>query len=198
MEHHAHCFVGDFESAYALIPPHDTEGGPDVLLERYTQFTIAEARALKQASSQLPVSRQHRIFILSIMSATPEAQNALLKLFEEPALTARFYIIVPFEEVLISTVRSRLMIRYVEESLQKNDKLVEEFLRSTLNERLLLIAARMKEKDDAWCDALIQGLERYTQKHGEVSATELLFALRHMRGSGASKKMLLEHLALSL
>ncbi len=198
MEHHAHCIVGDFESAYARIPLEDRESGPDVLLQNYTQFTIAEARALKYASSQRPVERPNRVFILACTNATLEAQNALLKLFEEPALTSKFYIIVPYEDVLIATVRSRLMIQHAHGGTQNTEVLVREFMESSYNERLLLIGARTKEKDDVWCDTLIEGLERYTKEHPEFKATELLFVERYIRGSGASKKMLLEHLALSL
>jgi hypothetical protein len=51
-----------------------------------------------------------KIFIIETNSITPEAQNALLKVFEEPQANAHFFVIIPSAEILLPTLRSRMMI----------------------------------------------------------------------------------------
>ncbi len=197
--HHAYCLVGDFDSALAHINEDEQKPGLDVSHLVYAQLGIAEARALKEMSAQRPVERAERVFIVSFTTATLEAQNALLKLFEEPALTTKFYIIVPTVDILIPTLRSRLMIETLPSGSNEHVVTVAQtFLKHTYAERLALIASKVKAKDDGWVTDLLRGLEIYVEKQKGVGASELLFVETYTRGSGASKKMLLEHLALSL
>ncbi len=195
--HHAECIVGDSTIALSKIPKTD-QNGPDVRRYSYVQLGIDDARALKQEAAQRPVSGDTRVFIIVVRSATLEAQNALLKLFEEPAPGVRFYLLIPKEDILIETLRSRLNVRRVETPAEGALEIAREFITHTYAKRLSCIAERTKNKEDAWCDLLIRGLEEVFRKEPVRGAQVLLMIERYMHDPGASKKMLLEHLALSL
>ena len=63
-----------------------------------------------------------KIFIIRANNIGHEAQNALLKLFEEPAEYAHFFLIVPSAHILLPTVKSR-MLQVIQDS---GDKIQEE------------------------------------------------------------------------
>ena len=67
-------------------------------------------------------------------------------------------------------------------------------------DRLGELAQRIDEKDTAWQEELLSGLESMiaTQRIGVANAAPVLFVRERLRAPGASPKMLLEHLALSL
>ena len=83
---------------------------PDIWWQNYESFGIKEAHALMEREARHGFGEQGRFFILGISSMTPEAQNALLKTFEEPAPDAHFFIIARTAEIFLPTLRSRLVI----------------------------------------------------------------------------------------
>ena len=86
-----------------------TQANPDFFDQHYDTFTIADARELKRLHSTRPIGETgKKVFIMSVNSITVEAQNALLKLFEEPAEYAHFFLIVPSAHILLPTVKSRM------------------------------------------------------------------------------------------
>ena len=109
MQHHAMLCVGDVSTVLGTLPDEFQSPSADVRHFLIGQLNIADARLLAHEAAMLPLERAERVFVVSFSNATMEAQNALLKTLEEPAVTTRFYIVVPHEEVLIATVRSRLM-----------------------------------------------------------------------------------------
>ena len=160
------------------------------------QFGISDARDLKEAASRAPQVGTHRRFCITLESITVEAQNALLKLFEDPPETARFELSVPKEDILIGTLRSRLQYEQ-EVQVEINVDTANSFLKASLQERLDEIAARTKAKDQVWISDLLNGLE--TIAGSDTEAREALLLVRqYIDARGASKKMLLEHVALSL
>ncbi|MFA5319263.1 MAG: hypothetical protein WC387_02770 [Candidatus Paceibacterota bacterium] len=83
---------------------------PDIWWQDYESFGLKEAQALMEREARHGFGEQGRFFILGISSMTPEAQNALLKTFEEPALDAHFFIMARTAEIFLPTLRSRLVI----------------------------------------------------------------------------------------
>ena len=70
---------------------------------------IEEARAIKEFLFLTPLKSSRRLAIVEDGDAlTPEAQNALLKIAEEPPNSALFLIIAKREENILPTLRSRL------------------------------------------------------------------------------------------
>jgi len=124
LSHHAYGIVSDVSVRLDIISFLEGEhgivarGNPDLIVQKYEVLTIDDARVLKTAHSTRPFSSRddkdgnggRKFFILEIDSITHEAQNALLKIFEEPNEYAHFFLIIPSEELLLPTLRSRLFM----------------------------------------------------------------------------------------
>lgn len=197
--HHAYLLIGAVPWARAQIPEDDRTIGTDVALNVYERMGIDDARALIDLASRAPLTRPVRVFMIEAQGLTVEAQNALLKLFEEPSLTTRFYLIVPTADALLPTLRSRLLLLDTEAGSTELNEVTKVFLAASYAERLDMIADRAKRKDDAWMSALFAGLERYAHStHNAAVMRDACMANAASKSAGASKKMLLEHLALSI
>lgn len=196
--HHANLFVGSREWALKLIPETDTIQGPDVSVMHYERMSIANVRTLIHESNLRPIAREYRTFIISCDSILHEAQNALLKLFEEPNAHTLFYIILPREDMLLPTLRSRLHV-YAIETEFSGQNAFESFLKLSYIDRLSTITKKLGEEDMEWVRELVRGLALYAhEKRNAALIRESLSLESYININGSSKKMLLEHLALTL
>ncbi len=196
--HHANLLIGRFDWALLQIPKEEIISGPDTVYLSHERMTIGDARALIYAAHLRPVSRTHRTFILNVSTILPEAQNALLKLLEEPASTTRFFVVIPNEHVLLPTLRSRFQVLAVEHGVIDTNAL-DAFLKMYYGERLAYIAARIDAEDTDWIQAIVRGIASYAARIRVASLIrDVLMTESYLASPGASKKMLLEHLALSL
>lgn len=197
--HHAYLLIGSAPWARAQIPADDSTVGTDVSLNAYDRMGIDDARALIEHASRAPLTRPVRVFIIETQALTVETQNALLKLFEEPSDTARFYLIVPTADILLPTLRSRLLLLDSEVGTAEVNEVAKAFIALSYAKRLDIIADRAKRKDEAWMSALFAGIERYSHDARTPSLMrDACVATAAAKSAGASKKMLLEHLALSI
>ena len=117
LSHHAYAIIGDgevrLELRDILAKQHKVKitGNPDFFDQTYDTFTIDDARNLKAAHEMRPVSEEgKKIFVLTMNGIGAEAQNALLKLLEEPAEYAHFFLIIPSAHLLLPTVKSRVSL----------------------------------------------------------------------------------------
>lgn len=197
--HHAYLIIGSADTASSLLPDGVLKDTADVRHIVVDRLGIGDARTLTQEAVRMPVNAPFRTFILQFASATVEAQNALLKSLEEPVPTSRFYIIVPREDVLMKTVRSRLMTLTPTSNQVAHFHEAEVFLHQSYAERLASIAEKAKTKDTAWMEGVLSGLEQHaTSTKNQALLSALMTARTYFAGSGASKKMLLEHVALAI
>ena len=189
--HHALLCVGATFETKAI------DGVEDTVLT-FTRMGIDDVRALQQQVFQRSVESKRR-FIVIVDTITTEAQNALLKILEEPPADTQFILVVPNAERLLPTVRSRLEIVDSEEVNKIDESVAREFIQESVGERLEEIATRSKDKDVAWMQVLVSGLEI---EAGARSNTRLMQSLMQYRQyetlTGASKKMLLEDIALAI
>lgn len=161
------------------------------------RFTIDSARALQQAVASRSVSEEPRVFVIVASVFTIEAQNALLKLFEEVPNDVQLYIVVPHESVFIPTLLSRFVTKTAYENNEKD--LIEDFLKSSLKDRLATIQEKAKNKDWSWMEGLVVQAAQYPEIQKSVDAKKSLALVEsYLRIRGASRKMLLEELALTL
>jgi len=200
MIHHALLHIGNPTEVLKSLPLDVQKPGIDVRHIMLEQFGIHEARSLAHEASLRPVKEAGRTFVVAFLYATHEAQNALLKTLEEPASTSRFIIVVPHEEVLITTVRSRLSTQYdTTKVILEVTPEARDFLSQSYRDRLASITEHSKVKDVAWMEALLVGLEVWAHKtYNAVCMKELILVRRYFSMRGSSKKMLLEHLALTI
>lgn len=198
--HHAYLFIADREDGIAhareLFGLRE-EAHPDVQVLSYSLFSIEEARALKEWAYQRPVIAPVRHFLIACDEILHESQNALLKLFEEPPQTCIFSLIMSREDRILPTLRSRLEV--VRLGAKELPGPAGAFLALSLGERIEEVGVRVKAKDTRWQREVLGGLERIFHERREQQALTTIADVGSMIGArGASPKMLLEHLALSL
>lgn len=212
LDHHAYGLAGNAETVLPkLIASLEklgvtTKGNPDFRIERYETMGIDEARVLKEASERTAVSGGKKVFIVSVKGITREAQNALLKVFEEPAQNTHFFLIVPVFEILLPTLRSRLSLVRAENAEAQVSSEAERFLEASVPARLKTIQALLKAVEEeegkqtlvAFLDGLEQTLATKERSSTAQALTEVLEAKRYSRDRAPSFKLLLEHLALVL
>lgn len=115
LSHHA-CYLIGSDSVRAdllsiLDKTHNiqAQANPDFFDRSYETFVIDDAREVKAFHGMRPVTDTgKKVFILQMNGITVEAQNALLKLLEEPAEYAHFFIVIPSSHLLLPTVKSRM------------------------------------------------------------------------------------------
>lgn len=216
--HHAHVIEGVYkEIAPTLIlslAKHlgiETKGNPDLTVEYHDSLGVDEARVLKGTQTRAAFDGARKIFIIGTESFTHEAQNALLKTFEEPTVGTHFFIILPKVEMLLPTLLSRVLIinSVFKDSGDETKVLAEKFIDASLQDRFAIAKKLADKKDRETVDRelfrrMIDHLERilYTRtagKRGNATANifrEIFKAKTYLMNRGASPKMLLEHIAM--
>lgn len=225
LSHHAYALTGNAEDTLpellrvletSLKVP--TKGNPDFLLQQYETMGIDEAHALKESAERKSVLDGKKIFVVSARGMTREAQNALLKVFEEPSAGTYFFLIVPSFALLLPTLRSRLEVLDLHPDGESSDtKTATDFLARTVPVRLSLVQKMLKEleqekkKQEDSSEPLLEkgrilafldSLESTLAKRGLVAIAsalrEVLEVKKYSRDRAPSLKLLLEHLALVL
>ena len=78
-----------------------TSGNPDFCHMSFDSFKIDDARDLKSVEYEKGFGVGKKIFLISANNILLEAQNTLLKIFEEPIKNTHFFIITPNTDVLL-------------------------------------------------------------------------------------------------
>jgi len=218
LSHHAYCLVGDGPVKTELIKilerGHKIKiaGNPDFFDRAYETFTIDDAREVKSAAETKPVRESGRkMFVLTMNGITVEAQNALLKLLEEPPVSAHFFLIIPSAHLLLPTVKSRLSFIGNGGSKAAADselmKEAERFVKSSVKQRLDAVKSLMDDiskekrpKQDAidFLNALEETIHEGSVKKNAGALEAVETARRYMNDRAPSLKMLLEYVALSI
>jgi len=217
--HHAYVIEGGEERKEELLQYIEalginTRGNPDVHIREYEVCGIDDVRALQALESKKAVSSERKIFILRLNSITHEAQNSLLKTFEEPTAGAHFFIVIPSAHVLLGTLLSRVQVvnnAGGKSGSSLNSILAKQFLSSSAAERLALISEIIETKDKQSALSLVNDLEvaLYTQcdfqkriggvEHIPTESFEALQSVRsYLQDRSSSVKILLEHLSVTL
>lgn len=211
LSHHAYCLVNvksdDFLVTLEKVHKIDSRGNPDFFHEKYETLGIDESRKIKELhSSKSFTMGGKRIFIIECKGITHEAQNSLLKIFEEPHEHTHFFILMPSVSVLLPTLRSRLYI--IEGEKEENSTLVDakKFLKLTTKEKITYVddlAKRISDEEAEKSDAIefLGALEQVLVENGveknKKALTAILKARDYMQDRSPSTKQLLEFVALS-
>lgn len=166
------------------------------------QFLIADARQLISDAHRRPGGEAaEQILYIATEFIIEEAQQALLKIIEEPPVSTRFIFVIPTGYTLLPTLESRFQ-RVVANEEARNTKAFADFTAASYADRLALIEQSVKHKNQAWQADIKYGLHMYLLESAlKLKARELSdleYVLRLLLTRGASNKFLLEHLALTL
>jgi DNA polymerase III delta prime subunit len=164
-----------------------------------TTLSIKTVRQIIEMAYQTPSDREYRLFVIKANSLAVEAENALLKILEEPPKTSRFLLILPSVSGILDTVLSRLEVTDSREE-QKGEVVFQDFLSWPIKKRLEHITLIAKNKDDGAFIKLQNGLLHYlTVNNLSVEVNKVAKeSLLYLRQRGTSKKMVWEEIALTL
>ena len=200
-------------------------GNPDLFDRSYETFTIDDARELKAAHEMKSATTgAKKIFVLTMNGITIEAQNALLKLLEEPSDNAHFFIIIPSAHLILPTIKSRVSLIMPDSSNGERsvgtsatvtpsaNEDAEQFLKLSIPKRLEMIKkftediSKEKKTNQDAIDLLnavesiiyksANGVTRDIKWQGNLKAIETAKTYLHDRAP--SIKMLLEYVALNV
>ncbi len=230
MRHHAYVIEGRasesierimhfLEHTYSM----STKANPDILIHEYGFFSVEDARTIRAKVMTTPIAGDTKAVILIIGRIYNDAQNVLLKLLEEPAKDTVIIIYVPFEAMLLPTVRSRVLplpkcTEYIGKQYTVDiSEDVKKFIDASSDKRSLIIkkftlgkdvSDRRELRDKAI--HLLNGIEIviYDKYHKEKNKTiskklrSILADIEELRGYLYDKaspiRMILEHLSLML
>ncbi len=190
-------------------------GNPDVVVLRYGLFSVEDARKISELAASAPFIGDKKALVIAAGRVYHEAQNALLKVFEEPSPGTHLFLVVPTLGGLLPTLRSRVVeLAGMEKSSDGESipEIAQTFIKSTKEKRAALVKKlstgrdedeRRTHRDEAI--AIVNGIEATTYARCEsrtftpeyAALLEDIAVLRgHLYDRSAPVKMILEHLAL--
>lgn len=219
--HHAYLIEGNREGVVPEIIKFlqglkiKTEGNPDLVQIHTNSFKIDDARNLKVYGTQKGYSEDKaakKIFIISANNFLLEAQNSLLKLFEEPIENTYFFVITPDASGLLKTLVSRFYFISEKSDSAPELKDAEKFIKMPIKTRLDFIKELLVEPEEnsdraldsvrvkalKFLNALEVTLHKQTPRGIlDTSVFHHFFKVREfLRMPGSSPKTLMESVAL--
>jgi len=208
--HHAYLLAGSGELVVPIIENFLTEtlkyslhGNPDYVKEEFANFGVDDGHRIAGAHLKRAIAGDKKIFLISVLSFSHEAQNALLKMFEEPTENTLFFIVVPSFDILLPTLKSRLLSVHIEEEKKIDTKQAQLFFSSSIATRMKMVDGLIEEKNKHQSLLFLGVLESYAhtiflRDNSNVSLREFLEDIVKIRGylrdRSPSVKILLEHL----
>ena len=180
---HAYLLLGDPVSAEKELCIE--RGSPDFFPFREALFGIEEARALVEMANRRSFTGK-KIFFITPERITLEAQNALLKTFEEPTLDTQFFLCVSDESVILPTLKSRMQVVNVQHRVL--NKRAEKFFNLPVAKRLEFAK---KFADDE------ENLTTFLDELLLLKRAKEIYRMRLLSNDrAASPRLILEHLSL--
>jgi DNA polymerase III, delta subunit len=201
MEHHAYLYRAKAvskETALALLPQLNASEIEYVVVR---SFGIDNVRELTSMAYRTPDSGGRLGIVVVAEGITIEAEQALLKLLEEPPLTTAFLFCILDSVFLLPTLLSRFSdITKPSDFIQT--QAFADFLSSSLKDRILVISTKLANKDLLWQQEMKQGLIAYLgnpKANLEANSLGVLsYVVDHLLTRGASNKQLFEEIALTI
>ncbi len=207
LPHHA-CVSYVSSVAFNTVDFPYIQNSSDVIYRQIDTVGIGDVAEMKQYAMRNPVAQEVVTIAVECNKMTVQAQNALLKILEDPPVKTQFIFFITSKNILIPTVHSRLhdvtyFLRstYLDKSRTENKDVDYEnfkhFISGEYKERLSFIESLVKsEKIDNFIEFIKSNYELCIQSTDDKKV--LMFVFEHIYQPGASKKMLLEYLAVQL
>ncbi|WKZ26587.1 MAG: hypothetical protein QY304_00580 [Candidatus Paceibacterota bacterium] len=188
----------------------ETTGNPDYWEKQIETFGIDDSRDLKRIYLSRALKENNpKVILVKTSFITTEAQNALLKILEDPSPQTFFFFLMPSKEGLIPTLLSRFMVleKAIVGEEEKPPLEPEIFLSLSVPARLKSVAKIIAVKDRAVAEKAIDALETCLYRKVDWLSLDLkqaeifkIFAesRNYLRSRGGSIKLVLENLCLVL
>lgn len=216
MQHHAYIYEGSLSALGALVADARERFGftgehhPDVHVRTIEKFGIDESRWLADTAAFKSTSGR-ALFVIGVAAITSEAQQALLKLLEEPQQGTTIVLLAPHGSFL-TTIMSRAQSYPLTEGsplyyrgLPSVEGVAKKFLAMSGKDRSAEIATLLKDDEGVkerardFVNALEVELHKKIADPKTRAGLEDVARVRDYLGDRSpSLKMLLEHLAVSL
>ena len=196
--HHAVVYqVEDYSVPSTVL--NDLQSNYEVEVIEEPKLTIATVRRIIESAHKRPFASTVKVIYIATGSIAFEAQNALLKVLEEPPSSTKLVLWIGREVELLPTIKSRVQI-ITSESTATTSSVFKELMSTTVSERLTTIATVYKNKDTVADQQLYQGLTSALASSDTRLSPELRSQIADLHsklnGPGASKKMLWEAIVL--
>ena len=198
--HHAYLLAGERQAAERFLNDFWKErgvklyGSPDFFLWQDSLFGIDDARKLSEYAARRAFTGK-KIFFIAPEKITPEAQNALLKTFEDPIENTHFFLSVREEELILPTLRSRMQVVKVEGKEGSGGE-AKKFLSMAPKQRLAF--AKKFAEDEKSLSVFLDSLMLELRRAGSSGLSRVYEARRYSDDNSASARLVLEHLSLCL
>lgn len=181
----------------------DTKEYSDLGFIEVVSFGIDDVRKLTLNAYSTPVSGVKKLLIVLAREITAEAQQALLKILEEPPQTTVFLFVLPKGTYLLPTLLSRFYKLNQQKADANEVTVFQDFMNMNMVTRMATITKKLDDKDSVWIEGIKSGLLDYLDKNSvELVKNQklpgLMFVADYLLTRGASNKQLLEELALTL
>lgn len=179
------------------------KNSPDFLFLDAKTFGIDDSRLLKSFLSTMPTGPNRKVAVISVDDFSYDAQNALLKSVEDAHMNTSIIFIKKDLSKILPTLLSRVSVLDIRDDEKTNDAPL--FLKMDQVERLERISSLVKkqkdEKDKTEIIQMLDEIEIFLASQEKRDFRDLEYVLKTkeaVRDTGASVKMILEGLALSL
>ncbi len=178
-------------------------GNPDIVFLFYQKFGILESRQIIEMSSVSPVKEEKRRIIVGFESITPEAQNALLKVLEDPVPHTHFIFVVRAVGGLLPTLRSRFLLVQGASRQNSSEKKALAFLKADFNQKMKIIDELLQVYKTTESKNEMQDFVESVYIQTEKTKENIYFLnmvakiLTYLPDKSSSPKILLESLVLS-
>ncbi len=189
------------------------KGNPDIVILRYGLFSVEDARRVIELAAGVSLTGEYRVLIIAANRAYHEAQNALLKIFEEPPLGMYLFLILPTLGGLLPTLRSRVGILNSHEGFAKTliSEEATQFIKASREKRSAIIKKLTSGKDEEGrrenrdeVIRIVNGIEAIAHKMSRGKEDRAIIELladiavlrSHLYDRSAPIRMILEHLSL--
>lgn len=199
--HHAYLIVGERRGASLLFDSLisdlgiSTRSNPDFFKFELETFGIDDSRMLSERARERGFGGK-KAFLLLVDRITIEAQNALLKVFEEPTEETYYFLITREEGLIIPTLRSRMQL-HRPHSMSNDVALGSQFHSMSLRDRLKF--SKDFSDRDGDLASLMDEILVYSKGRLDMKVIGEIFSLRRFVGDrSVSRRLVLDHLAMLL
>lgn len=225
--HHAYLLEGDKENIFKELLffledkiDFKIKSNPDFYLGDFDTFGIEDGRYINNFQSKKAIGGENKIIVIKTNFITVQAQNSLLKVFEEPTINTHIFLIMPSSEAILPTLKSRLnIIKHLDLGGPSKSGLVEDFLKSNISKRFDLIKIFLPQKTNEKADksgaiSFLNDLEKIlynkfktacpigrsvkigsSQINQKEVFNEIIKCRSYLNDSSPSVKMILEHIS---